>query len=338
MNRKAAGVLLGLLAIGAWLLLSGGPRAGADPAATAAAPAHLRPITHPSAALLPLPPPTAVDADKAALGQRLFFDVRLSHDDSLSCASCHNLAHGGADGRTTARGIGGQVGTVNTPTVFNTDLNIAQFWDGRAARLEEQAAGPVHNPLEMGSNWQEVGAKLARDADYVQSFRRLYPQGINGASVTDAIASFERTLRTPGSRFDRYLQGDDAVLTAQERAGYRNFLDYGCASCHQGAGIGGNMFQRFGVLEDYYRDRRSVPSDMGRFNVTQRPEDRHVFKVPGLRNVALTAPYFHDASAATLEAAVMLMARYQLDVELPGQDLADLVAFLASLTGEKLPQ
>ena len=206
MNRKAAGVLLGLLAIGAWLLLSGGPRTGADPAATAAAPAHLRPITHPSAALLPLPPPTAVDADKAALGQRLFFDVRLSHDDSLSCASCHNLAHGGADGRTTARGIGGQVGTVNTPTVFNTDLNIAQFWDGRAASLQEQAAGPVHNPLEMGSNWQELGHKLMQDAGYVQSFRQIYGQDVSAANVTDAIAASSARCARPAAALTAFCR------------------------------------------------------------------------------------------------------------------------------------
>lgn len=327
-KKSVAVALLCLLALSGWLALSED-----DAPAGHTLPAHFRPITHPSAALLPLLPATVANAAKAALGQRLFFDNRLSHDNSLSCASCHDLAHGGADQRATAIGIGGQQGSINTPTVFNADLNIAQFWDGRAATLEEQAAGPVHNPLEMGSNWQEVQDKLSRDAGYVQSFAQLYPQGITGASMVDAIAAFERTLRTPGSRLDLFLQGDTAALNTQEKSGYQLFLDYGCASCHQGTGLGGNMFQRFGVMEDYYQNRASIPSDLGRFNVTQRPEDRHVFKVPSLRNVALTAPYFHDGSARTLDDAVLVMGRYQLGRQLQPREVADIVAFLNTLTG-----
>jgi cytochrome c peroxidase len=327
-KKSVAVALLCLLALSGWLALSED-----DAPAGHAFPAHFRPITHPSAALLPLLPATVANAEKAALGQRLFFDKRLSHDNSLSCASCHDLAHGGADQRATAIGIGGQQGSINTPTVFNADLNIAQFWDGRAATLEEQAAGPVHNPLEMGSNWQEVQDKLSRDAGYVQSFAQLYTRGITGASMVDAIATFERTLRTPGSRLDLFLQGDTAALNTQEKSGYQLFLDYGCASCHQGAGLGGNMFQRFGVMEDYYQNRASIPSDLGRFNVTQRPEDRHVFKVPSLRNVALTAPYFHDGSARTLDDAVLVMGRYQLGRQFQPREVADIAAFLNTLTG-----
>lgn len=339
MKRNALWALLGLLAmglaVGAWLLL-GVPE---EPRRTdhTAKQEHFRPITHPSTALLPLLPlmPTsALLTAKAALGQRLFNEPRLSHDNTLSCASCHNLAHGGIDHRATALGIAGQQGPINTPTVFNADLNFTQFWDGRAPSLEDQAAGPVHNPLEMGSNWQEVGAKLAQDPGYVKDFQHLYPAGISGAAIVDAIAAFERTLRTPNSRFDRFLLGDANALDAQEKTGYQHFMEFGCASCHQGVAIGGNMFQRFGVMEDYFKGRTSHASDLGRYNVSGLPQDLHVFKVPSLRNVALTAPYFHDASAKTLEDAVQVMGRYQLGRKLSPSEVADIVAFLGTLTGE----
>jgi cytochrome c peroxidase len=329
-------MLLVVLAMGTWLLLpvSDPPSAGASASAT---PEHFRAITHPSTALLPLPPLpplTPVVAARAALGQRLFFEPRLSHDNSLSCASCHDLAHAGMDRRATALGIGAQVGPINTPTVFNADLNLSQFWDGRAPSLEAQAGGPVHNPIEMGSNWQEVTAKLSRDPSYAEAFRRLYPKGLDGAAIADAIATFERTLRTPNSRFDRFLMGDGNALTAQEKKGYAHFMELGCASCHQGMAIGGNMFQRFGVMEDYFQNRTTHTADLGRFSVTQQPQDLHVFKVPSLRNVALTAPYFHDASAQTLDDAVRIMGQYQLGRSLTAGEVGDIVAFLRTLNGE----
>ncbi|HLO62385.1 MAG TPA: cytochrome-c peroxidase [Azonexus sp.] len=270
----------------------------------------------------------------AQLGQRLFFETRLSRDNSLSCATCHDLRHGGTDNKPVSVGIGGQAGPINAPTVFNASLNFVQFWDGRAASLEEQATGPVHNALEMGSNWAEVIAKLKQDASYRSAFARLYPAGISGEAITDAIAAFERTLLTPNSRFDRFLLGDGSALNDLEQHGYRRFLDLGCASCHQGVGIGGNMYQRFGVMADYFQGRPENTADLGRFNVTGKAEDRHVFKVPGLRNVALTAPYFHDASARTLEEAVLIMGRYQLGRQLSDDDLHAITAFLRTLTGE----
>ncbi len=285
-------------------------------------------------ALLPLPAVAAPVAAKVELGRRLFFERRLSRDDSIACASCHDFSRGGADRLPTAVGIGRKAGTVNTPTVFNAGLNFVQFWDGRAASLEEQAAGPVHNPIEMGSNWAEVIGKLQQDSGYRNAFHELYPEGISGAAIVDAIASYERTLQTPNSRFDRYLRGDNAALNERERLGYRRFLDYGCASCHQGVLIGGNMYQRFGVIGDFFKDRPPKKEDLGRFNVTGRAEDRHVFKVPGLRNVAVTAPYFHDGSALSLEEAVIVMGRYQLGRELAGDDVAAIAAFLRTLTGE----
>jgi cytochrome c peroxidase len=285
-------------------------------------------------ALLPLPPVPDLPADKVALGQRLFFDTRLSHDNSIACVSCHDLAHGGVDHLAASVGIDGKRGSINAPTVFNASLNFVQFWDGRAASLEEQAAGPVHNPLEMGSNWMEAIAKLQRDEGYRRDFDRLYPSGITAEAIVDAIATFERTLLTPNSRFDRYLLGDKSALNALELSGYRRFLDYGCASCHQGAGIGGNMFQTFGVMNDYFAGRKESPADLGRFSVTGAESDRHVFKVPSLRNVAVTAPYFHDASARSLEEAVIVMGRYQLGRELTSDDVKAIVAFLRTLTGQ----
>ncbi|MBU1366069.1 MAG: cytochrome-c peroxidase [Gammaproteobacteria bacterium] len=287
-----------------------------------------------SAALLPLPAVPPLPADKVELGRLLFFDRRLSRDDTIACASCHQLDSGGSDRLLVSVGIDGRKGSINAPTVFNSSLNFVQFWDGRAASLEEQAAGPVHNPLEMGSNWAEVIAKLSRDEDYRQAFGQLYKQGITGETIVDAIATFERTLLTPNAPVDRFLAGDQKALDPLERAGYQRFLDYGCASCHQGAGIGGNMFQRFGVMDDYLKERANRQSDLGRFNVTGLDQDRNVFKVPSLRNVAVTPPYFHDGSAKTLDEAVIVMGRYQLGRELSEDDVKALVAFLRALTGE----
>lgn len=282
----------------------------------------------------PLPAPPPVSEAKRALGERLFFEPRLSADNSISCASCHELARGGADHRRVSVGVGGALGNVNAPTVFNAALSIAQFWDGRASTLEEQAAGPVHNPVEMASSWPQVLAKLRLDTSYVEAFAQVYPgQAMTGERIVDAIATYERSLLTE-SRFDRFLRGDSAALGTLEQAGYQRFQDFGCASCHQGALLGGNMFQRFGVMADYFAGKPVKPADLGRFNVTGREEDRHVFKVPSLRNVAVTPPYFHDGSAETLDEAIVVMGRYQLGRELEPADVAALSAFLGALTGE----
>lgn len=286
-------------------------------------------------ALLPLPTTSLPYSEKEQLGESLFFEKRLSRDNSLSCASCHDFARGGADRLPVSIGIEGKPGAINAPSVFNVGFNFVQFWDGRATRLEEQVAGPVHNPVEMGSTWSEVIAKLQEDASYRARFLKLYPEhGIEKETIADAIAAYERTLTTPNSRFDRYLRGDQTAMNDLELAGYRRFMDYGCASCHQGINIGGNLFQRFGVMRDYFAGREPNQADLGRFNVTGRAEDRHVFKVPSLRNVAVTPPYFHDASANTLKKAVIVMARYQLGRELSNNDILSIVAFLQTLTGE----
>lgn len=286
-----------------------------------------------SSSLLPLPAMPRLAPEKVALGKQLFHEPKLSHDDSLTCASCHDLQRGGGDHQRVSVGINGQLGSVNAPTVFNVSLNVAQFWDGRAKTLEEQVAGPIQNPIEMGSTWSEVLKKLKADQAYQQAFQYNYPDGITAANVADALATFERSLLTHGARFDRYLLGDKHAMTAVEIDGYRRFVDHGCASCHQGAGIGGNMFQHFGIMEDYFKGRPSTAADLGRFNVTHLEEDRHVFKVPSLRNVGLTAPYFHDGSADTLEKVIHIMGRYQLGMELSSEDTHSIAAFLRTLSG-----
>ncbi|MBL4614914.1 MAG: cytochrome-c peroxidase [Magnetovibrio sp.] len=287
------------------------------------------------AAVSPLTAMPVVDPRKVQLGELMFHDPRLSADDTISCASCHDLSHGGADGLAKPIGIGGAKGTINTPTVFNSAYNFTQFWDGRADSLEEQAAGPVHNPVEMGSTWPEVVAKLSQDQDMLSAFQKLYADGVTADNIVDAIATFERTLVTINAPFDRYLKGDQTAISPQAIRGYKLFQSYGCVACHQGANVGGNMYQTMGTMGDYFGDRGNIDaSDLGRYQVTGREKDRHVFKVPSLRVVRHTAPYFHDGSAKTLQDAVRHMAKYQLGRELPEQDLDDIIKFLESLAGE----
>ncbi len=281
----------------------------------------------------PLPAIGSFNPDKVKLGESLFFETRLSADNSQSCASCHDFKLGGTDRRPFSVGINNAVGTINAPTVFNVGMNFVQFWDGRAATLEEQVPGPVHNPVEMASSWEQALPKLNADAKYREAFAKVYGDGVTAANVIDAIATYERTLVTPDARFDRYLRGETGALSALEQTGYQRFKDFGCASCHQGVALGANMYQRFGIMADYYADRQVTKTDLGRYNVTGLEEDRHVFKVPGLRNVAVTAPYFHDGSIQSLEEAVMIMARYQLGRDLRPDDVRAITAFLHSLTG-----
>ena len=281
----------------------------------------------------PIPQSLALDERKVALGKRLFHDPRLSRDNTIACASCHDLAKAGADGRDRSVGIDGQRTERNSPTVFNAVFNFVQFWDGRAATLEEQVDGPLHSPKEMASTWPAVIAKLAQDEGYVRDFGSIYG-GIEAAHVRNAIADFERSLITPRGRFDRFLGGERQALSAAERKGYELFKDYGCIACHQGVNVGGNLYQRLGVLLAGGALLAAPSTDPGRMRITGKPEDQLVFKVPGLRNVALTAPYFHDGSVPTLEQAVTLMGRYQLGVSIPAQDVALIVGFLHTLTGD----
>ena len=285
--------------------------------------------------LQPLPQALPLNPEKVDLGRDLFFDTRLSKDGSMSCASCHDLKLGGADGKAVSRGMNGEMGEINTPTVFNSGFNFVQFWDGRAESLDSQMAGPINNPAELGANWRSVIDRLKAHPGYKERFGELYDAGIAEETIQDAIATYERSLITPNSRFDRYLNGNTTAITAEEKEGYALFKSLGCRACHQGRNVGGNMFQKFGVMRDYFAQRGNITKvDYGRFNVTGREEDRHVFKVPSLRNIALTAPYFHDASVDSLEAAVEIMAYYQLGRHISERDRDRVVAFLKTLTGE----
>lgn len=281
------------------------------------------------------PPRGRNEVRRIALGRALFHDEGLSVDGSTSCASCHVLAEGGDDGRRLSVGSGRAPGIRNAPTVLNAALNFRQFWDGRALTLEEQAAIPLLTDFEMGwPDWESLLTALHRRSDLVQRFAEAYEDGLTRENLVHAIAEFERTLSTPGAAFDRWLLGDDAALTPEELRGYRLFTEVGCAACHQGRNVGGNMFQRIGRLEDV---GGALSEDLGRFGVTGREADRRVFKVPGLRNVAHTAPYLHDGSIADLEEVVQLMARHQLGEDLAPEDARAIVAFLHTLSGE-LPE
>jgi cytochrome c peroxidase len=315
------------------------PPAAITPPALPAPNAKLETVVKADATTIaPLPDKIeGLDLDQVALGDKLFHDKRLSKDNTVSCASCHGLNTGGVDRLPRSKGVGGAEGGVNSPTVFNSSFNFVQFWDGRAKDLHEQAGGPVMNPVEMASsNWDEVIAKLKADPEYVEKFAKLYTDGMTGNNIQAAIATFEKTLITPNSRFDKYLKGDKASLTQEELKGWELFQGYSCTTCHNGINIGGNSFQKFGLVKDYLTDVRGnvTENDFGRFNVTKDEADKFKFKVPSLRTAAITAPYFHDASAKTLEDAITIMGRHQLGIEFQQNEIKALAAFIRSLVGE----
>lgn len=277
------------------------------------------------------------DPAKAALGFALFHDTRLSVDNTVSCASCHALETAGVDNHQYSHGVNDQMGGVNAPTVFNAVYNFVQFWDGRAATLADQAAGPPLNPVEMASeSFEQIIAKLKADKKFAKAFAKVYPDGLTQANITDAIEQFERTLLTPDSRFDKWLLGDDTALADNELNGYELFKEYSCATCHAGPNLGGLSYELMGLRKHYFADRgmELTNEDNGRFKETQLERDRHRFKVPGLRNVEHTWPYYHDGTRETLEEAVRDMAIYQSGVELTQEQIDDITAFLKSLTGE----
>jgi cytochrome c peroxidase len=284
----------------------------------------------------PMPRPVGLDPRKIALGERFFSDKRFSASGNEACSSCHKADHGGADTVSVTAELHGNHSKVKVPTIWNSGFSIALFWDGRAATLEGQIDEPLQDPDQMASTWPEVIARLQTDQRYVDDAAMLYGAPLSPALVKDAIATYERSLVSLNSRFDAFLRGRDDAITPDERAGYRLFKDYGCSSCHQGAAVGGNMFQRMGLFGDYFgaRGKPATTADLGRFNVTGDEADRHVFKVPSLRNSILSAPYFHDGSALTLEDAIATMARYQLGRDMPRRDIDLIAAFLATLTSE----
>lgn len=297
-------------------------------------------LAHSNFAFDPVQPITdslPVNPAKVTLGNKLFHDTRFSADNTVSCATCHGLNTGGVDNKQYSEGVDGKFGGVNAPTVYNAALNFVQFWDGRAETLAAQAAGPPMNPVEMASaSWEQIIDKLKQDKELTAEFTAIYPDGYSGDNLTNAIEEFEKTLLTPNSPFDKYLKGDDKALTAQEVKGYDLFKANDCATCHVGANLGGQSYELMGLKADYFADRglELTEEDNGRFKETKLERDRHRFKTPGLRNIALTGPYLHDGSATTLEAAVDAMAKYQVGKPLSTADRDDIVAFLKTLTGE----
>jgi cytochrome c peroxidase len=280
----------------------------------------------------PIEPARITDQQMVDLGAKLYFDPRLSKSGFISCNSCHNLSLGGTDNLVTSIGHNWQQGPINAPTVLNSSMNVAQFWDGRAPTLKAQAAGPIANPKEMAFTHELAVEVIASIPAYVDEFARVFQSGgVTIDRITTAIAAFEDTLVTPNARFDKWLKGDRAALTAAEHRGFMVFHMSGCGACHNGPAAGGRSFQKMGVVEPY---RTTNPAE-GRVAVTGLDADRFNFKVPTLRNVELTYPYFHDGAAATLHEAVNVMARIQLGKELSETDTANVVLFLKTLTGDQ---
>lgn len=282
--------------------------------------------------IVPIPEQLPVNPEMVALGEQLFFDPSLSQDGTIACATCHRLEHGGAEPTRVSTGIKGQQGTLNAPTVLNAVFNIAQFWDGRAVDLVEQAKGPIANPIEMGHTLDGVVAFLRSDDTYRKRFTQLFPQkGITPDTIAQAIAEYEKTLITPHSPFDRYLNGDKGAISSEAKRGFELFKSKGCVACHHGVNVGGNQYQRFGAV---IPNREIGESFLGRYLQTKDEEDRYYVKVPSLRNVARTSPYFHTGEVPRLEEAVRMMGYHQLGIELTPEEIGAIVAFLQSLNGE----
>ena len=278
----------------------------------------------------PIPRHLDYDHKKADLGFLLFLDPKLSEDGTVACVSCHSFEHGGADPRPVSIGVHGKKGAANAPTVYNAYFNFRQFWNGRAKDLKDQANGPIHNPVEMAMNVAEITAYLRSNPLYIEKFKKAYRRPPTFDDAIDAIAEFEKALFTPDCKFDRYLRGE-AKLSAAERKGYELFKKLGCVTCHNGINIGGNSFQKMGLIMPYPWH----PIYPDRFAVTHDPADKNVYKVPTLRNIALTAPYFHDGSAATLKDALKKMAYYNLGFAMQPDEMEMIIAFLKTLTGKK---
>jgi cytochrome c peroxidase len=321
MKHSALALLLTTAACGSGMSVAGGART--DPAQLEAfgqLPTSLATATNPTTPA------------RVALGRMLYYDMRLSIDSTVSCNTCHPLGGAyGVDHRPVSFGVRAQTGTRNAPTVFNAAGHLAQFWDGRAPTVEEQAKGPIVNPVEMGMpSGDAVAQRLRAIARYRAAFAAAFPgeaEPVTYENVGVAVGAFERGLVTP-SRWDAFQAGDTAALTPAERRGFNTFASLGCPACHRGTYVGGDRYEKAGLVEPWPEQ-----GDQGRYALTHRPGDRMVFKVPSLRNVEQTAPYFHDGQVATLEEAVSRMARYQLGRRLSDAEVGAVVTWLKSLTG-----
>lgn len=267
--------------------------------------------------ITPIPNNIKLDNRKVLLGKMLFYDTRLSKDDTISCASCHHISSEGDDDRSFSIGF--------------SSLNFVQFWDERAKTLEEQALGPIHELIEMNSNFDEIISKLKNDETYIKKFYQIYHSSINENNIINAIVEFEKSLLTPNSKFDKHLKGQKDILTKEEIKGYELFKSHGCISCHNGVNIGGNLFQKIGIINNYFKNE---PKNFGRYNITKEEKDKFYFKVPTLRNIELTAPYLHNGSIKDLKSTIGIMLKYQIGTIYEKSDIENLEMFLKTLTGE----
>ncbi|RXJ69621.1 cytochrome B6 [Halarcobacter ebronensis] len=277
--------------------------------------------------ITPIPQTIEFNYNKAILGKKLFFDNKLSKDNTISCATCHDLNNGGDDGLQFSFGVNGALGNVNAPTVLNSYFNFRQFWDGRAKDLKEQAAGPIENPIEMAHNFKLLIEKLEK-TEYKEIFKKIYSNGITKDNIVDAISEFEKTLITPNSRFDKFLLGNKEAISKYEKEGYELFINKGCIACHHGINVGGNHYNKFGAFNYIASD------NLGRYEVTKKDEDKYYFKVPSLRNIELTSPYFHDGREPDLKKAVETMSLVQLGRPITNEEIDKIVSFLKTLTGQ----
>lgn len=287
-------------------------------------------------------PISPITDQKVQLGKSLYFDPILSKNGTESCNTCHNLSSYGVDHTTLSPGdTKGTIGLRNSPSTLNAALHTAQFWDGRAKTLEEQAGKPILNPIEMGiPNEKFAIDRLKNSKKYKKLFAAAFPEDkapVNWDNLTKAIGAFERKLITP-SRFDNYIAGDDKALTDKEKQGLRDFIDMGCINCHNGAAFGGNSFQKFGVFEDYWKETKSAKIDVGKAGISKNEADKYMFKVPSLRNAVKTYPYFHDGSVKDLREAIRIMGKIQLNKELNDRQVDNILSFLGSLTGKINPE
>lgn len=278
--------------------------------------------------ITPIEIPKNINEQKATLGKELFFDTKLSKDNTVSCATCHILEDGGDDNMKFSFGIKGQEGNINAPTVFNSVYNFRQFWNGRSADLAAQAKEPIINPIEMGNTHENAVATLKKERSYQEKFQKIYQNGITIDNIADAIAEFEKKLVTPDAPFDLYLKGDESAIDEDTKRGYELFKSKGCIACHNGINVGGNLYSKFGAM--YSAGSKST----GRFEVTGKEEDKFFFKVPSLRNIEKTAPYLHDGRTESLKGAIAIMSNLQLGREISADEIRLIEKFLISLTGK----
>ncbi len=288
--------------------------------------------------ILPIPNPPELPPLKVKVGQELFNATLFSKNNTISCNSCHNLNRAGTDNLPKYIGQNRKPGLLNTPTVLNASLNFRQFWDGRAKTIADVVDDHLKDPTVFANNWESVVQGVKENSTLSASFKNAYSEKISPESIKDALTLYLGTLLTPQSPFDRYLKGDKSALSNDALKGYELFKSYGCITCHQGRGVGGNLYQKFGIYKDYFANGKNISkADLGLYNITGKEEDKYVFKVPSLRNVAITGPYLHDGSAATLDEAITIMGIYQVGQSIPTYDIPFIVKFLESLTG-RLPE